>query len=449
MDPDPALQGMLLLLAEQSPDLLLATWLAATIVIGLVFSALFSGAEVALFSLNPLVKPESSTSSDVLIDQLIAKPRRLLATILIGNTFANVITSVAAAVLTADFAHAMALPSSVVLVLEVVIITFVILILSEITPKTLAINNPLALSRFFARPIYFFFVLLRPFAVFMASSAWFLERRLPKPDTKLHSSDIRTIARVGTEQGTIKNDEQELIENVIEFGNTTAKEIMTSRVNIEAVSVDDSLDKVVKIIQEEGFSRMPLYKDDIDHIVGIVFSKDVLPYLYSKSDQEPIVNWKTLAKPVLFIPGTKKLDDLLREFQQKKTHMAIVVDEYGGTEGLITLDDLLEEIIGDFQDEYSVDEDLPYTRLKNGSYLFDPSIDLDDMEEVLDCTLTTNQDEYETLGGLVYHLMERLPKEGESVVFNGLELFVQHVERNRIRKVRVRKLRSGLKAEER
>lgn len=450
MDPDPSLIPLngLLLVSQQlanSSDWWLNTTLMVTIAIGLIFSALFSGSEVALFALSNKIKSSNIDSSfgavvpDGLINKMLEKPRRLLATILIGNTFANVITSVAAAVLTANFAASLNVPSYMVLIFEVLAVTFVILILSEITPKTMAIKSPLSVSRFIARPIYFFFIILRPLAALMAKSAFLLERTLPRPANRLKSTDIRTMAKVGSEQGTINDDEQELIENVIEFGNTTVKEIMTSRMNIKAVDSSDSLSEVILLIQESGFSRMPLYQDDIDHITGIVFAKDVLPYLFTDT-KNTILNWKTLAKPVHFIPPTKKLDDLLRDFQQKKTHMAVVVDEYGGTEGIITLDDLLEEIIGDFEDEHSDEDDKLYSLQKNGTYLFDPAIDLDDMESVLNVDLTSDDDEYETLGGLVYHLMERLPKMGEMIIFNDLELFIHTVEKNRIKKVRVRKL---------
>lgn len=419
--------------------------LIVTILIGLIFSALFSGSEVSLFALSNKIKSSNidssfgQLSSDRIIQKMLEKPRRLLATILIGNTFANVISSVAAAVLTANFAASYDFPSYLVLIFEVIAVTFVILILSEITPKTMAIKSPLGVSRFISRPIYFFFIILRPIAALMAKSAFILERTLPRPANRLKSTDIRTMAKVGSEQGTINDDEQELIENVIEFGNTTVKEIMTSRMNIKAVDSTDSLSDVIAMIQDAGFSRMPLYQGDIDHIIGIVFAKDILPYLFTDT-KNTVLNFKTLAKPVHFIPPTKKLDDLLRDFQHKKTHMAVVVDEYGGTEGIITLDDLLEEIIGDFEDEHSDEDDKLYILQKNGTYLFDPAIDLDDMETVLNVDLTTDDDEYETLGGLVYHLMERLPKMGEMIIFNDLELYIHTVEKNRIKKVRVRKL---------
>jgi CBS domain containing-hemolysin-like protein len=201
----------------------------------------------------------------------------------------------------------------------------------------------------------------------------------------------------------------------------------------------NSLDEVLSVIREKGLSRMPLYGNDLDNILGIIHSKDVLPYINSDVERTTI-NWRTIARKALFIPSTKKLDDLLRDFQQEKTHIAIVVDEYGGTEGLITLDDILEEIVGDISDEYDETEERLYTKFKSGVYVFDAKIDLDDMEEILDCELTSNEDDFETLGGLVYHLTERIPTVGERVYYQNLELTVHSVLNNRVRKLRVKVL---------
>src|SRR5699024_8317354 len=206
------------------------------------------------------------------------------------------------------------------------------------------------------------------------------------------SEDIMTMAEVSEQEGSIRSGEREIIENVIEFGTTAVREIMTSRVNIVAVSTENSLDEVLQLIRGKGLSRMPLYETDLDSILGIIYAKDVLPYINSDIERTTI-NWRTIARKALFIPATKKLDDLLRDFQQEKTHIAIVVDEYGGTEGLITLDDILEEIVGDISDESNGNEEELYTRFKNGVYIFDARIDLDDMEEILDCELTSSEDD--------------------------------------------------------
>ncbi len=411
------------------------------IVLGLLFSALFSGSEVAFFSISNQIdlldQSDNVGSADHLVIRMLEKPRRLLATILIGNTFANIITSVLAAVVTGSLVTLLGYSEVIIFVVEIVALTFTILILSEITPKVIAVNNPLAASRRLARFIFVFYWILKPLSKIIAESTINLEEKLPKPANRMTTKDIMTMAEVGEMEGSILSDEREIIENVIEFGTTSVREIMTSRVNVVAVSTDDTLESVLELIRGKGFSRMPLFEEDLDNILGIIYSKDVLPYINSDIERTTI-NWRTIARKPLFVPATKKLDDLLRVFQQEKTHIAIVVDEYGGTEGLITLDDILEEIVGEISDEYEDNDDQLYTEFKNGVFIFDARIDLDDMEEILGCELTSDEDEYETLGGLVYHLTERIPNVGERVHFKELELTIHSVQNNRVRKLRVK-----------
>lgn len=408
---------------------------------GLFFSALYSGSEVAFFSIinqvNQLDSEGEQAAKDTRIIKMLQKPRRLLATILIGNTFANIVSSVMAAVITGKLAVYYGFPSAVVYAIEVVVLTFMILILSEITPKVIAINNPLRVSRRMANFIYINFLLFTPISKMIANSTMSLERTLPRPNNKMTAEDLKTMAEMSEQEGSLKGDEREIIENVIEFGNTTVREIMTSRVNIVAVSVDSSLPEVIELIKEKGLSRMPLIENDLDTILGVIYSKDVLPYINSDL-QESAINWKTIARKALFIPATKKLDDLLRDFQHEKTHIAIVVDEYGGTEGIVTLDDILEEIVGDIGDEYDDQEEKLYTRFKNGIYVFDAKIDLDDLDEILGTNIATPEDEFETLGGLVYHLTERIPNVGERIPYKNLELTVHSVKNNRVKKLRIK-----------
>ena len=415
------------------------------IIAGLIFSALFSGSEVAFFSLSSPKDLSADEPADQLIIRMLERPRRLLATILIGNTFANIITSVLAAVVTGSLVAHLGFAEFWVYFWEVIVLTFTILILSEITPKVVAINEPLKNARRISRFIYVFYVMLKPLSRTIANSTLSLEERLPKPNSKMTSEDIMTMAEVSEEEGSIKSDEREIIENVIEFGNISVREIMTSRVNIVAISATDSLDEVLSLIREKGISRMPIYESDLDNILGIIHSKDVLPYINSDIERTTI-NWRTIARKALFIPATKKLDDLLRDFQQEKTHIAIVVDEYGGTEGLITLDDILEEIVGDISDEYDDAEEKLYTRFRSGVYVFDAKIDLDDMEDVLGCELTSEDDDFETLGGLMYHLTERIPNVGERVYYHNVEFTIHSVLKNRVRKVRVKVQGNNTKA---
>lgn len=410
-------------------------------ILGLFISALFSGSEVAFFSLvnqlEKLTQSGSHAKKDSRILKMLNKPRRLLATILIGNTFANIVSSVLAAVIAGKIAIQFELPLALVYSIEIVVLTFMILILSEITPKVIAINNPLKVSRRMCNFIYVNFILLTPISKLIAESTMSLERTLPKPDNKMTAEDLKTMAEMSEKEGSLKGEEREIIENVIEFGNTTVREIMTSRVNIIAVSADATLPEVISLIQEKGLSRMPLFENDLDTILGVIFTKDVLPYINTDLDKSGI-NWKTIARKALFIPATKKLDDLLRDFQHEKTHIAIVVDEYGGTEGIVTLDDILEEIVGDIGDEYNEEEEKLYTKFKNGVYVFDAKIDLDDLDEILGTEISTSEDEFETLGGLVYHLMERIPNVGERMTYKNLELTVHSVKNNRVKKLRVK-----------
>lgn len=436
----PISETLLLLASGGDIDAFVIGIQVLILILGLLFSAVFSGSEVAFFSLANRLEDLSQGSSpdpaDHRILVMLDKPRRLLATILIGNTFTNIMASVMAAVITGSLMGLIGLSEVLVYAIEVVVLTFMILILSEITPKIIAINNPLQVSRRLSTFIYSLFILLKPVAKLLADSAISLEKYLPKPTSKMTSEDIKTMAEVSEKEGSIKEDEREIIENVIEFGTTIAREIMTSRVTVKGVSLEDSLQDVLTLIKEYSLSRMPLYENDLDTIHGVIYAKDVLPYL-NKDNEDPSLNWKTISRKALFIPATKKLDDLLRDFQKEKTHIAVVVDEYGGTEGLVTMDDILEEIVGDIIDDEGEELSL-YTRFKNGIYIFDAQIDLDDMEDILECELTSEDDQYETLGGLIYHLTESLPTVGVRVQFKNLELTVHSVQNNRIKKVRVK-----------
>lgn len=410
-------------------------------IVGLILSALYSGSEVAFFSLvnqlEILKDTGPNAKKDGRILNMLKKPRRLLATILIGNTFANIVSSVLAAVLAGKIAVYYDLSTLVIYTTQIFVLTFMILILSEITPKIIAINNPLRMARVMSGFVYVNFILFTPISKLIANSTLSLEKNLPKPDNRMTAQDLKTMAEMGEREGSIRGDEREIIENVIEFGNTTVREIMTSRVNIVAVNVQATLTEVISLIREKGLSRMPLYENDLDTILGVIYSKDVLPYINTNLVKSGI-NWKTIARKALFIPATKKLDDLLRDFQHEKTHIAIVVDEYGGTEGIVTLDDILEEIVGDIGDEYDEEEEKLYTKFKNGIYIFDAKIDLDDLDEILGTSLSSAGDEFETLGGLVYHLTERIPNVGERVTYKNLELTVHSVKNNRVRKLRLK-----------
>lgn len=422
-----------------SPDPVEISLQIAVIIVGLILSAFFSGSEVAYFSQQNATrfndKDKKLDTAELRVQKMLDSPRRLLATILIGNTFANIITAVFAAVVTGKLLEFINVAAWIVFTAEVLVLTFTIVVLTEITPKILALKNTYDISRKLSGLLHFFFIILSPFARLIANSTALIEARIPKGHDHITSEDLKAIAEVGELQGTLRGDEREIIENVIEFGNTTVKEIMTSRVNIVAISNDATLEDVLSLVREKGISRYPLYENDLDTITGVIHAKDILPFLLQQQDVSAI-NWQTNARKALFVPTTKKIDDLLKDFQRDKTHVAIVVDEYGGTEGLVTLDDILEEIIGEIHDEQSGNEAL-FTMTESGDYIFDGRVDLDDVAKVLDMELTSDDDEYETLAGLIYHITERIPEQGEVVFFNDLELTVEEIENNRLRKIRI------------
>jgi len=410
--------------------------------LGLAFSFIFSGAEVALFSikgseLDQLNSLATHSSSHRNIKKMIENPRRLLSTILIGNTFANIVVSIVSAVITGQIAEIFHFPEFLIYVIEILVVTFMLVIISEITPKVIAIKNPLQTAVKLNHMIYGFYIVMTPVSILIAKSAHSIESKLPYKSHEISGEDILTIAEVGEEKGSLKGDEREIFENVVEFGQTAVKEIMTSRVDIVAVSLNDELGEVIDSILDRKLSRMPLYGDDLDDILGVINSKDLLPYL--KTDfQNTAINWKTIARKVLFVPTTKRLDDLLKEFKKEKTHMAIVVDEWGGTEGIVTLDDVLAEIIGNIGDETTNPEQL-YERVSENSFSFDAKINVEDAEKVLEMELSGENDEYETLAGLVYHILERIPENDEKLYFKDVEITVLEVENNRIKKVLISK----------
>ncbi len=437
--------SMFLLLAGVADNSIPAVVFIVGIVGGLVLSAIFSASEIALFTIGSSELQHSDTVKNGpeyrLVRRMLEHPRRLLSTILIGNTLVNIVVSVLAAVATGQFLLEFQLPDWVIYGVEVVLVTFVLLILSEITPKMVALRKPLEIGLKLSYAIYPLYVLLKPVTTILAKLTLFLEAKVPRPKRKFTSDDIITMAEVGEKQGTLVQDEREIIENVIEFGSTTVKEIMTSRLDVKAIGTDWTLQEALDVIRDHGLSRVPLFKGDLDTIMGIIHSKDILPLLRT-TDGRTVMKWQTLARKALFVPPSKKIDDMLRDFQRERSHMAIVVDEYGGTEGVVTLDDILSQIIGDISDERDEEDNL-YLLLKNGDYLFDAKINLDDMGEVLDREIAGEDDEFESLGGLIYHLFERIPQPGDRIVFKQLELTVQEVVKNRVTKVRVRVQTAG------
>jgi putative hemolysin len=415
------------------------TMQAAIIFVSFFFSAFFSSSEVAFFSIRSHDLTEKLRTQETpglkRIKKLLDHPRQLLSTILIGNTVVNILISVFAAVLTGSLISHFAWNPIVAYSIEIILLTTALVIFGEITPKVIGLKNPYMVASMFSSFIYALFVVLRPLNKLVAASSMSLERRIPRSKSKITGNDLMALAEVGEQEGHLREDEREIIENVIEFGNTEVREIMASRVDIEYVSVDETLGEVLERVKKLRLSRLPLCDPDLDSIIGIIYAKDLLSLMNEQIDDRNF-NWTSISRNPLFIPVNKKLDDLLEDFQREKTHMAIVVDEFGGTEGLVTLDDVLEEIMGELETDPNEREEI--RQLRNGDYIMDAKVDLDELNDLFEQEIATDDDEYETLGGLVYHIMERIPSVGEKVRFNNLEITVHELENNRVKRLRVR-----------
>ncbi|NDE29033.1 MAG: gliding motility-associated protein GldE [Flavobacteriia bacterium] len=406
------------------------------ILILLLCSALISGAEVAFFSLQlkALEEPEDNSSAIQKVIELLRKPKRLLATILVANNFINIAIVLIFSVLGEGLFQAIDNPY-LILFIEVGIITSIILIFGEILPKVYANRNALAFSTRMAPWImgldrYFLFWITKP----MSQITIFLERRLGDSSQQFSMDKLsQALELTGDDETT--HDEQRILEGIINFGNTETREVMCPRMDMFAISDNQTLEEIIPLVVEQGYSRIPVYNEKKDNIKGILYIKDLLPHL-----SETQYDWQQHLKPPIYVPENKKLDDLLREFQQRKIHLAIVVDEYGGTSGLITLEDIMEEIVGDISDEFDED-DLSYSKIDPYTYVFEAKISLKDFFKIISLEDTSGFDsvkgDAETLAGLLLEIAKKFPKKGQKIKFKGYTFSIEDVEQMRIKQVKV------------
>jgi gliding motility-associated protein GldE len=403
----------------------------------LISSALISGAEVAFFSLTSSILDQAKEDGKrqiARIEILLKKPKRLLATILVANNFINIAIVLLFANLSEDLFTGIE-NSYVQLFLEVVVITFIILLFGEILPKIYANRNNLSFAQFMAGTLYrldqyFLFYLTLP----MSKLTLFIEGRFGQR-SKIFSVDQLSEALELTEQSDTTKEEDKILQGIVSFGNTDTKQVMCPRIDVFALSSTMSLKEIVNLIIENGYSRIPVYKDRLDTIEGILYSKDLMPNLDDKD-----YDWTTLLREPYFVPEHKKLDDLLKEFQQKKIHIAIVVDEYGGTSGVVTLEDLIEEIVGDISDEFD-DEDIEYSKIDHKNYVFEAKVSLRDFYRITDLDLEENfekaKGEAETLGGFILETAQSLPKLRQKIYFENVCFTIESVDKKRIKRVKV------------
>ena len=405
----------------------------------LVFSGLCSAAEIALLSVTPGEREalaEAPTAGARRVLALLDRPRRLLVALLLLNTLANVAVALLAARLVGALARQNAWDPAVALIAGVAGVTLAILVVSEIAPKLVASRRPARTAQALAplfRPLV---AVVAPLADVLAAGAHRLQESLQSVHEPISSADLKTMADVGEAQGSLEEGEHALIHAVVEFGETTVREVMVSRVDVTALADTARLGEALDMIRQSGHSRFPLYHESLDQVTGVVYAKDLLPHL-GEPDDAP-VDWSVIARKPLYVPPAKPLDDMLADFQRTNTHMAIVVDEYGGTAGVLTLDDLLEEVVGEIRDELDDAEDERLvTVLPDGAFRAQARIDLDDLAEAVGVSLPTDTYDFETLGGLILDALGRLPDPGDELDIGQLRLRVETMEETRILAVRV------------
>jgi len=402
----------------------------------LVCSALISGAEVAFFSLAPKdlkeLEDSKSRTSKTILDHL-KKPQLLLATILIGNNFVNVAIIVLSTYITKVF---ISFTDNIMLVftIQVVAVTFLILLIGEVIPKVYATTHALRLAAVMAMPLKFLQKIFKPLSLLLISSTSIIDKRIKRKGGQISVDELAHALEI-TRDEEASEEEEKIFKGIVKFGSTDVKQIMKSRVDVVAFDVKTSYEEMLEEVLESGFSRIPVFKESFDHIEGILYIKDLLPLL----GKENINDWQKLIRQPFFVPENKKIDDLLKEFQEKKIHLAIVVDEYGGTSGIVTLEDIIEEIVGDITDEFD-EEELAYSKLDKFNYVFDGKTALNDLYRVLEIDgilFEEAKGESDTIAGFVLELAGKIPKKNEKIVFNNYRFTIESADTRRIKRVKI------------
>lgn len=428
MDPEPGLTFL---------DTLDTNLLFGSLVIVLLLfcSAMISAAEVALFSLsqNDLTKlSQQNPAKSQLVSQLLQKPKKLLATLLLANNFVN-IGIVIIFSFVSDSLFAGIVSPVVKFVVEVVLVTFLILLFGEVLPKVYASRNNIKFSAGIARPLWILDQLLSPLSLPMRAVTVYLHKKLGRQKTNI-SVDQLSQALEMTSSDDTTSEEQKILEGIVSFGNTDTKQVMSPRIDIFALEIEESFAEIYPKIVDKGYSRIPVFRENIDHIEGVLFVKDLIPHIHKKE-----FDWNSLLREPFFVPENKKLDDLLKDFQSMKSHLAIVVDEYGGTSGLVSLEDVIEEIVGDISDEFD-DENISYSQIDDKNFLFEGKINLKDFYRIVNVDEEAFEDqkgEAETLAGFILELLGNFPKKGQKVHFSTVTFTIEVVDKKRIKQLKV------------
>ncbi len=419
--------------ASQVPQFDLEAWLQLIIlIISLILCAMASAAETALTSISRIKLKnlvEEGDKKALEIESLISKPNVFLSTILVVNSVAVIIASSMTTVLALRF-----IPDYGELI-GTILISLVVLIFCEITPKTAAVQNPLRWARVLVNPVRVAAWLLHPLVVTLSAITNTMVRlmggQIKHRGPFVTEEELRLLVTVGEEEGILEEAETDMITSIFEFADTPVREVMIPRIDMVTLESDATVDEAVDLALQGGFSRIPVYEETIDNIIGVLYTKDMLKQLRDDHNSLPI---RELVRPAYFVPETKKLDDLLREIRQKRTHMAIVVDEYGSVAGLVTIEDLVEEIVGDIQDEYDREENL-YEQVTQHEYIFDAKINLDEFNELMNTNL--QNEDYDTLGGFLLSQLDKIPVPGDTITYENMSFTVLTTRGLRITKVKV------------
>jgi putative hemolysin len=415
------------------PDLKVFTGFGFLIIL-LLGSALMSASEVAYFSLSPedirKIKADKSNRSKALI-KLYEMPERLLSTILVGNNSVNVAIVILSAFISSklfDFSETPVLGFFI----EVVVITFLILFFGEIMPKVYATKKNVPVALFMSLPLAALEKIFRPITHILLISSSLIKHRTRPKQTNLSMDDLSDALELTSDE---LHEEEKILKGIVKFGNISVSAIMCPRVDVTTIDVQRGFRSVIPIIIESGFSRIPVYSGSFDNVVGILYAKDVLPYTGNPDS----FKWQALMRPPYFVPETKKINELLKEFQVKKMHMAVVIDEYGGTSGIITLEDVLEEIVGEISDE-SDQEELLYRKIDSNTYIFEGKVLLNDFYKILDIEGDPFEDirgESETLAGLILEITGEIPQKDKVINAGDYKFRIESSDKRRIREIRV------------
>jgi gliding motility-associated protein GldE len=404
-----------------------------TLVILLIFSGLISGSEVALFSLSKSqIQNQRNSSYIELVKKLLSNPNKLLATILVANNFINIAIVILFTQIGSVLFESIA-SAALKFILEVILATFLILLFGEILPKIYASRNNLAFSKFVTYPLLLLDIILTPFSSPMQKLSNFIKDKLSFKKANIDLAQL-SYALDLTSPGETTKQEHKILKGILSFGNTETREVMRPRIDIHAFSNTLNYEQILKNIVKNSFSRIPIYKDDLDNIIGILYVKDLLPFLDKKE-----FNWLSILRKPFFIPENKKLDDLMQEFQEKKIHLAIVVDEYGGTSGVISLEDVIEEIVGDISDEFD-DDSLSFSKLDNSNYIFEGKTSMKDFYKILSIdskSFDAFKGDSETIAGFILEISQSFPKINSKVIFENYTFTIESVDKKRINQVKV------------